>query len=129
MVYLSKYKDIKDILIADDHNNPELFPRFYLGQWPLVYDSYLENETAISMIQRVGRIRPANQYPRFVLFTGSKINRDMIIQARKVFPFLVYETTIEPGTVDKVMHWLNPVNVSRYVYIYRNTALIPTKIP
>jgi hypothetical protein len=129
MVYLSRYKDIKDILIADGDNNPELFPRFYLGQWPLIYDSFLENENTLSMIERVGKTRPVNQYPRFIFFTGEKLNPEMVMQARKVFPFLVYETTIEPGTVDKVMHWLNPVNVSRYVFIYRNKALIPDKLP
>jgi hypothetical protein len=129
MVYLSKYKDVKDILIADADNNPELFPRFYLGQWPGVYDTFIGNENTMTMIERVAAKEPVKDQPRFVLFTGSKLNQAMVIQARKSFPFLVYETTIEPGTIDKVMHRLNPINVSRYVFIYRNKALIPDKTP
>jgi len=129
MVYLSKYKDIKDILIADSDNNPELFPRFYLRQWPGVYDTFIGNENTMTMIQRVAAKEPMKDQPRFILFTGSKLNPEMVIQTRKSFPFIVYETTIEPGVVDKVMHKLNPINVSRYVFIYRNTALMPKQIP
>ncbi len=47
MVYLSKYKDIRYILVADADNNPELFPRFYLGQWPVIYDFFLGNENTM----------------------------------------------------------------------------------
>lgn len=129
MVYLSKYKDIKSILVADSENNPELFPRFYLGQWPVIYDFYLGNENTMQMISRVAKKEPANKQPRFILFTGSKLSPETVIQARKSFPFLVYETTIKPGNVDQVMHWLNPINKSRYVFIYRNKAFIPEKAP
>jgi hypothetical protein len=129
MSYLSKYKDIKYLLVADADNNPELFPRFYLGQWPGMYDEFHGNENTMTMISRVAAREPLKKQPRFILFTGSKLKPETIIQARKSFPFLVYETTIEPGMVDKVMHWLNPINVSRSVFIYRNTVLIPEKLP
>jgi hypothetical protein len=128
MVYLSKYKDIKDILIADADNNPELFPRFYLGQWPGIYDTFIGNENTMTMIERVSH-EPIKNHPRFILFTGSELKPETIIHARKSFPFLVYETTIEPGLIDKVMHRLNPINVSRHVFIYRNKALIPERTP
>lgn len=128
MVYLSKYKEIKYLLVADADNNPELFPRFYLGQWPGIYDTFIGNENSMTMIERISR-EPVKKHPRFILFTGSKLKPETIIQARKSFPFLVYETTIEPGLIDKVMHWLNPVNKSRYAFIYRNKALIPEKTP
>ncbi len=129
MSYLSKYKDIKYLLVADADNNPELFPRFYLGQWPGMYDEFHGNENTMTMIARVAAREPLKKQPRFILFTGSKLKPETVIQARKSFPFLVYETTIEPGMVDKVMHWLNPINVSRSVFIYRNTVLIPEKLP
>ena len=128
MTYLSKYKEIKYMLIADADNNPELFPRFYLGQWPGMYDEFIGNENTMTMIERVSRY-PVKIHPRFIFFTGSELKPETIIQARKSFPFLVYETTIEPGLIDKVMHRLNPINVSRHVFIYRNKALIPEKTP
>jgi hypothetical protein len=128
MVYLSKYKNIKDLLVADQDNDPELFPRFYLGQWPGMYDEFIGNENTKTMIERVARAPIQNQ-PRFILFTGSKLKPETVIQTRKSFPFIVYETTIEPGLIDKIMHWLNPINKSRYAFIYRNKALIPEKAP
>jgi hypothetical protein len=128
MVYLSKYKEIKYLLVADADNNPELFPRFYLGQWPLIYDTFIGNENSMTMIERISR-KPVKDHPRFIIFTGSKLKPETIIQSRKSFPFLVYETKIEPGLIDKVMHWLNPINVSKYAFIYRNKALIPEKTP
>jgi hypothetical protein len=129
MSYLSKYKDVKYLMVADADNNPELFPRYYLGQWPGMYDEFTGNENTMTMLARVAAREPLKKQPRFILFTGSKLKPETIIQARKSFPFLVYETTIEPGIVDKVMHRLNPINVSRYVFIYRNKALIPEQLP
>lgn len=128
MVYLSRYKEVKYLLVADDHDNPELFPRFYLRQWPGMYDEYIGSENTAALIERVSRY-PEKIHPRFIFFTGSELKPETIIRARKSFPFLVYETTIEPGLVDKVMHRLNPINVSRRVFIYRNKALVPDKAP
>jgi len=128
MVYLSKYKNINKILIADLNDNPELFPRYYLGQWPKMYDEFIGNENTMSMIARVAK-KPEKDHPRFILFTGSKLKPETIIEARRSFPFLVYETTIEPGMIDKVMHWMNPINQSKSAFIYRNKAFIPEKAP
>jgi hypothetical protein len=128
MVYLSKYKNVKDLLIADQYDDPELFPRFYLGQWPGMYDEFIGNENTKTLIERAARA-PKQSQPRFILFTGSKLKPETVIQTRRSFPFIVYETTIEPGLIDKIMHWLNPINKSRYAFIYRNKALIPEKAP
>jgi hypothetical protein len=127
MTYLSKYQGIHYLLVADTEDSPELFPRFYLGQWPSMYDEFIGNENTASMMQRISK-RSAKVQPQFILFTGDKNHPDKVTQARKSFPFIVYETTIEPGMVDKVVHWLNPINKNRRVYIYRNTLFYPNKI-
>jgi hypothetical protein len=49
------------------------------------------------------------------------------LQARRQYPHLVYETTIKPGFVDWLVHWLNPINKNRCVIIYRNTDFFPKK--
>jgi len=127
MTYLSRYHDIKCLMVADSENNPELFPEFYLGQWPSIYEELPANTTTTDLIARVSK-RPQREHPHFILFTGSELKPETIILARKSFPFLVYETTIEPGTVDKLMHWLNPINVSRKCFIYRNKVFFPDKV-
>ena len=47
---------------------------------------------------------------------------------KTVLPGLVFETSIEPGMMDKLLHWLNPINANQNIYIYRNTELIPQKV-
>ena len=127
MTYLSKYKNINYFLVADAGNNPELFPLFYLGQWPHIYDQLMDNETTDSLIIRASRA-PFGKQPRFILFSAEEDLRKEVIKARKSFPFIVYETTIEPGLIDKFVKWLNPINKNRTVYIYRNTLFYPQKI-
>ena len=127
MVYLSKYKEIKYLLVADAGNSPELFPKFYIGQWPHIYDELPEHETTDSLIIRASKA-PFRKQPRFILFSSKGDLQKEVIKARKSFPFIVYETTIEPGFIDKFVKWLNPVNKNRTVYIYRNTLFYPQKI-
>ncbi len=126
MHYLTRYPDVRQLLVADYSDNPELFPCFYLGQWPHLYEELKENENTAHLITRISKL-PMEKQPRFILFTGDKDLSNRIISARKSFPFLVYETTIETGMIDKVIHWLNPINANRRVYIYRNAAFFPEK--
>jgi hypothetical protein len=73
-------------------------------------------------------VKKSNAFaPRFVLFTGDRNISPMVIRARHYLPFLVYETTIEPGFIDRLVHWLNPINRNKTVTIYRNTEFIPEK--
>ena len=127
MVYLSRYPDLHQLLVADDDDRPILFPRFYLGQWPHIWASMKDGETAAEFIQRAA-LAPPGQQPEFILFTGPKNIQERVIDARNHFPWIVYETTIEPGFIDWLVHWLNPINKNNRVYIYRNTARIPNKI-
>jgi hypothetical protein len=126
MNYLQRYPDVRQLMVADYSDSPELFPCFYLGQWPHIYEELRENENTAHLITRVSELALDKQ-PRFILFTGDQNLADRVIAARKSFPYLVYETTIETGMIDKVMHWLNPINANRRVYIYRNAAFFPEK--
>ena len=127
MSYLYHYKNLGGLLVADASNRPELFPRFYCGQWPQMYDEFIGNENLDSLMLRAAGADPSRQ-PGFILFTGDQDLQGRIISARRYFPFIVYETTIEPGLIDKVMHFLNPVNQVNRVTIYRNTCLFQEKV-
>ena len=125
MNYLSRYPDIRELCVLDAENSPELQPKFYLGQWP-----HIESETTSdhdSILSNLSR-RSHDLQPRFILFTGEKDISGLIKQAQNQYPHLVYETTINPGFVDWLVHWLNPINKNRRVIIYRNTDFFPNKI-
>jgi hypothetical protein len=42
---------------------------------------------------------------------------------KKVFPNLTFETMIEPGFIDKILHDLNPHNVNYACYIYKTNEV------
>ncbi len=39
---------------------------------------------------------------------------------KSVYPEIEFETIIEPGFMDRVMYWLNPINDNQNIFIYRN---------
>jgi len=127
MTYLSRYPNIKAIAVVDEENGPELMPKFYLNQWPVSYNEFvgdLSADTILAVAYRHSTTSP----PAFILFTGDKQIQPMVVKARKYFPRLIYETTIEPGFIDRFVHWLNPINKNRRIFIYRNTAVVHERI-
>lgn len=126
MTYLSKYPDIRQILVADADDSPDMCPLFYLGQWPHCWQELTNGNTA-ALIRSLGQ-SPKDLQPRFILFTGKKDLQNRVVDARKSFPFLVYETSIEPGMIDNLLHWLNPHNKNKTVYIYKNLEFFPDKL-
>ncbi|MCK9220303.1 MAG: glycosyltransferase family 39 protein [Bacteroidales bacterium] len=126
MRYLSKYPNFQSITVIDEENDPELMPKFYLNQWPYCA-SECSLDLSVDSILNVAA-NPKAPPPRFILFTGEKNIQPMVIKARKFFPGLIYETTVEPGFIDRLVHWLNPINKNRSIFIYRNTQIIPKKI-
>jgi hypothetical protein len=127
MTYLSKYQNIRELLVLDADNSPEMLPLFYLKQWPRVLSEDAGDHSPDSLLYKFS-LKPAMEQPRFILFTGEKNINNVILKARKQYPSLVYETTIEPGFIDKLVHWMNPVNKNRTMIIYRNTSFYPSKV-
>jgi hypothetical protein len=125
MSYLSGYKNIQAIAVVDEENNPEMMPKFYMNQWPVSYNESAGATSTDAILQIAAK--PTHTPPEFILFTGDKNIQPLVIKARHYFPGLVYETTIEPGMMDRFIHWLNPINKNRRIFIYRNTAIIPDK--
>lgn len=127
MTYLSRYKDISYFFVNDADDKPEQFPKFYLGQWPHIYDELKQGENTDSLVIRASKeIR--DKQPRFFLFSNDKNLQQRVVFVRKYFPFIIYETTIKPGFIDNLVHWLNPINRNQVIYIYRNTLFYREKI-
>ena len=126
MDYLKNYQNISAIVVLDEEQSPEMMPKFYMNQWPVSYNEFLGSSHPDSILSVA--VRYSDQAPpQFLLFTGDKKVGAMVQNARKYFPRIVHETTIEPGFIDKLVHWLNPINKNRRIFIYRNADLIPEK--
>ena len=126
MVYLSKYKNIKYILLEDTNNdNAKICPKFYLNQWSSEY--WVTQQISLKVYHEITWIGK-NTTPGFVLFFEGKNINNRVNSIKTVLPNLEYETTIEPGFVDDIMHWLNPINANQIIFIYRNTDVYPNKL-
>jgi len=118
MDYLSGYDNIEVILCEDTNkDDASMLPRFYMDQWPEVYQvtkKYPSEELPVDEITG----EPIS--PGFVLFFGKQHLHQRMIEIQKIYPGMEYEATIQPGLIDKVLHWLNPINANETIYIYRN---------
>ncbi len=118
MYYLSDYQDKKYIVIdnSNEYGAP-LMPRYYADEWVGYIDvhrSYTPEQINPIHTQQEEYI------PGFILFIEEENLLQRVERMKKVFPNLEYQATIQPGFIDKVMHWLNPINKNRVVVIYRN---------
>lgn len=123
MEYLSAFKEM-DYFVIEDNNRTVLGfpPMYYLDDW-VEYDAIMKDDNLKKLAKKRGWNEVDNQ-PAFVLFYQPK-NIEQRINNIKIFlPDLVYDTIIEPGNADRVLHWLNPINANENIYIYRNTAVI-----
>jgi hypothetical protein len=115
-------------------DDTEFVPLFYLGKWVNVY----QYSKAIKITDSLGYKRTTTyqkgintldyitskieeRNPQYVLFYDDKNLEQRVDALKKTFPNLQYETTIEPGYLDKLMYKLNPIgNRNQVIYIYKN---------
>jgi len=126
MTYLSKYPGIDNILVENSNKSGiNLLPMFYLGQW--VGYSEITNARPPDVVADWYNENYLNE-PDFIIFEGENNIENRLRDVDISFPGFIYETTISPGMIDRILFWLNPINENQNVYIYRNTQVHPQKI-
>ncbi len=115
MVYLSRYPDIRNILLEDTHRgSAKMPPLFYLKQWVNVFE--ITKEKPVYKYKEFLKSNK-NSYPKFVLFFDEKDLKPRLDSIISIFPNLQFETKISPGLVDIVLYKLNPKNANETIYI------------
>jgi hypothetical protein len=121
MAYLSQYDQIQHFLIEDEQQTVLRFPpQYYLKKW-INYDTFMRNDSISGYRDKIAQ---GGTVPDFVLFFQPDNLDRRVDSMLTIFPELEYETTIEPGFMDKVIYWLNPINDNQIITIYRNSATI-----
>ena len=124
MIYMAQFDDINNFMIEDVNRNVLGFPpQFYLKSWynyhTLLGDSNFE-EFAME------RKNDSPEFtPGFILFYQPDNLEQRVENIKTIYPNLTFEVKIEPGYMDKVLYWLNPINANQNIYIYRNTDILP----
>ncbi len=118
MVYLSGYDGIQTLLVEESNrDHATMMPLFYLHQWPTVINITKKSPATELPVQYTEK---AGTAPDFFLFVDSKNLKKRVRDLQQYYPEMEFETSIEPGFMDKVLHWLNPVNANQTIIIYRN---------
>lgn len=118
MVYLSQYENIQSILLENSAEySIKIAPKFYLGEW--VYEYHFTKPKTIKEFKNE-LITSDKPTPAFVLFFKDDNLDKRVEQMKNALPSLEFEKTIQPGFVDKVLHWMNPFNANMVIHIYRN---------
>ena len=127
MCYLSQYGDINNFVIEDINQSVLRFPpQYYLQNW-YNYQTFMREDN-LDKFRKYNQSLPLSEQPGFLLFYQPNNIEKRVENMKTVYPDIVFETTIEPGFMDKVLHWLNPINDNQRIYIYRNPNIIKKKI-
>ncbi|MCX6290293.1 MAG: glycosyltransferase family 39 protein [Bacteroidetes bacterium] len=118
MVYLSKYPDVRFVLMEDRrHETAKMPPEFYLGQW--IWVGEVSQTFPIDTIIPVYKKITIDDQPKFVLFCEDYDLEKRVGEMKTLFPALTYETTIQPGFIDDILFRMNPKNANQTIYIYK----------
>jgi hypothetical protein len=119
MSYIASKGDVHSIIVEDSNRDNILMPPlFYLKKWGRVAGiTQLNNAEAYYQNEYV-KLSPKNR-PNYVVFMQEDNIYKRVAALKKHIPSLSYETTIEPSFIDKLMHWLNPVNKNQVSFIYK----------
>lgn len=124
MTYMAKYGDINNFLIEDINQTVLRFPpQFYLQKW-YHYQTFMKGDD-FSYFAKQNSAKPASGQPGFIMFYQPDDINQRVENMKTIYPDLEFETVIEPGFMDRVMYWLNPINDNQNIYLYRNKSVLP----
>jgi hypothetical protein len=121
MYYMYKKNDSNTFYVEDSNKADDFLmpPLYYYGKWFSVC-GISKTYNADSALVRFNRSLPEER-PAYVVFWQAENIQARVDSMKKRFPDLVYETTIEPSFIDKVLYKLNPLNDNQTAFIYRFT--------
>lgn len=122
MTYLSHKKDLRFIVIEDSNRDDFLMPplfylrRFNSNSWGVHGVTSLH--TAKDLYEEQKNLKQEEK-ANYVIFFQEENLAKRIADFKKYYPDLTYETAIEPGFIDKVVHHLNPRNKNQNCFIFK----------
>lgn len=108
---------LKGLVIEDTaEQDPPMMPLYYLGQWGIPQETYTDTTTDLHIL--FSKYDEAHR-PDRVLFIGTEHLDERVARMEQASGPLTLEGRAEPGLLDRVVHWLNPVNRNVTITIYR----------
>lgn len=127
MLYLQNKGDVKNLIIEDSNRDDWMMPPlFYLKKWMSPY--------GVTKIQTYDTLKyklytvPLPARPNYVIFMQAENLEKRVADFEKNYATLKYETTVEPGSMDRLLHWLNPNNENNTSTIYKIEKVLPDTV-
>jgi hypothetical protein len=126
MNYLYDQGDCRNFVLEFTHSESgAMMPQFYSGNWssyyyfkkgddPIAYIRNFKHEEQITEDD----IMPRKE-PNYYLFYDDTNLQERVRYIQNIYPDLTYQTTIESGWFDRLLHWLNPKNSLEKITIYK----------
>ena len=119
MVYLDKKGDVKTFIIdAGNHSEIIMPPLYYLNKWPSVVYG-ITTVINCDSVNKLVDLHPLSIEPNYVIFMEDEDLEQRVKQFGDCYGEIEPETVIQQGSLDAILHFLNPVNKSQTCYIYR----------
>lgn len=128
MVAVRNIPDVHGLLIEDTYKQTApMPPLFYSGKWQLSMEPWID--PSLDLHTRLLAF-PDSTRPDLVLFIGEE---DLAARAQRVSAAmgrLSIVDRVEPGALDRLVHWLNPVNRNETIIVARPLGTFdPTRSP
>lgn len=115
MVALQGNGDVKGILIEDTYKQTApMPPLFYSGKWSMSVEPWVD--PAQDLHARL-TVFPDSTRPNVVLFIGEEELEARISRTTAAMGRLHLIERVQPGALDRLVHWLNPVNRNEVITI------------
>ena len=119
MYRLRALKDVKGLLIERTKAyGCYLLPRYYHGDWRMVHFCYSGDEVAKYPAEQLPLIAAQNGLNYCLFVESDEIESRMENMSAK-FPGMELVEVIKPSYIDRLLHFLNPVNENETIYICR----------
>jgi hypothetical protein len=123
MYYLHQQPDFKNFYF--DYSQSEIMfwpPQYYTGNWNKYFYSYKSTNLGETMPYAIAYIKEKHpdDFPEYILFLEKTNLPQRVAEFEQLSgKKLRLITVIEPGWLDRLLHWLNPYNRNEQVFIYR----------
>ena len=109
--------DVRGLVIEDTFKGTApMAPLFYAGIWDRPIQPYTDSTLALAEVLAA---YPEPVRPNIVLFIGEESLTERMARIEKTMGPLTVLYRAEPGALDRLVHWLNPVNRNESITVAR----------
>lgn len=117
MAVLRNEADVRGIVIEDTYKGTApMPPLFYSGRWRMSVEPW--TDASADLRARLS-VHPDSTRPNVVLFIGEEELYARVLRTTQAMGRLQLIHLAEPGLLDRLVHWLNPVNRNETILVTR----------